>query len=202
MSALNRILVLLGASLLSNCGTWHPWQQTSNTWQREIDARVARIGYRNWIVITEASFPTHSRPGITQITVPVEIPDATDYVLRSLEKTEHLRPKIYLARELRAVENDFAPGIDHLRQRIGESLHGHDPTELDHNSLLTLLNDARRSFEITLIRTPTALPYSSVFMELQPGYWDPDSESRLRDRLEAQSGEPTTDRLQKLARPF
>jgi hypothetical protein len=60
--------------------------------------------------------------------------------------------------------------------------------------LLTLLQDANRSFDVLVIRTPTALPYSSVFLELQPGYWDVDSESRLRDRI-------SWERMQKIVRP-
>jgi hypothetical protein len=74
------------------------------------------------------------------------------------------------------------------------SLHGHEATELEQQSLLTLLQDANRSFDVLVIRTPTALPYSSVFLELQPGYWDVDSESRLRDRI-------SWERMQKIVRP-
>jgi hypothetical protein len=47
---------------------------------------------------------------------------------------------------------------------------------------------------VLVIRTISALPYSSVFLELQPGYWDSDSEQRLRQRIERE-------RMEKLARP-
>lgn len=173
----------------------------SSAWQQQVDHKLARLGYRNWVVVAEASFPAQSRPGVTQLAVPVDVPEATDYVLQSLERTENLRPRIYMARELAAVENDFAPGIDQLREKIQGSLHGHETTVLDQQSLITLLNDATRSFEITVIRTTSALPYSSVFMELQPGYWDADSESRLRERMQSRS-DFGSERLQKLARPF
>ena len=43
--------------------------------------------------------------------------------------------------------------------------------------------------------TNTAIPYSSVFMELQPGYWDADSEQHLREKIQR-------DRMNKLARPI
>jgi len=62
-------------------------------------------------------------------------------------------------------------------------------------ALLTLMQDAGRDFQVLVIRTPTALPYSSVFMELQPGYWDAESESRLRERIEQE-------RTNRLARPL
>lgn len=164
-------------------------------WKAAINRQVGQLGYRNWIVIAEASFPAHSRPGVRQISASVEIPEALDYVLGTLEQTETVRPQIYVPRELRSVENDFAPGIDEFRKQLSGSLHGHEPTELDQQSLLTLLEDANRSFDVLIIRTPTALPYSSVFLELRPGYWDVDSETRLRDRIERE-------RTQKMARPF
>ena len=168
---------------------------SENTWRAAVDSQTAQLGYRNWIVIAEASFPAHSRTGVRKVTAPVEVPEALDYVLQALERTENVRPQVYLARELRSVENDFAPGIDELRKRLQASLHGHEPAELEQQSLLTLLEDANRSFDVLVIRTETALPYSSVFLELKPGYWDADSESRLRDRIEQE-------RLQRLVRPF
>lgn len=168
--------------------------RSENAWRGAVDWQVAQLGYRNWIVIAEASFPAHSRTGVRQVTAPVEVPEALDYVLQSLEQTENVRPQVYLTRELRSVENDFAPGIDTLRGRIQSALHGHETTELDQQSLLTLVEDANRSFDVLVIRTQTALPYSSVFLELRPGYWDADSESRLRERIEKE-------RMQRLVRP-
>lgn len=156
------------------------------TWKDAVNRQVGQLGYRNWIIIAEASFPAHSRQGFRQVTADAEIPEAVDYVLNALEMTQHVRPQVYLPREQRSVENDFAPGIDEMRKKTKEALHGHETTELEQQSLLTLLEDASRSFDVLVIRTPTALPYSSVFLELQPGYWDADSETRLRDRINAE----------------
>jgi len=168
--------------------------RNDSTWQAAVQRQAGQLGYRNWIVIAEASFPAHNRPGIRQVNAPVGIPEALDYVLRTLEQSETVRPQIYVPRELRSVENDFAPGIDEFRKKLEVAMHGHETTELDQQSLLTLLQDANRSFDVLVIRTPTALPYSSVFLELQPGYWDVDSETRLRERIERE-------RMQKIVRP-
>lgn len=175
----------------SGCGV----VEAEPAWQTAVRQQTQQLGYRNWIVVTEASFPAHSRPGIKQVNASVEVPEAVDYVLQALELTEHVRPTVYLTRELRAVENDFAPGIDEFRERIRASLHGHEATELDQQSLLTLLEDANRSFDVLVVRTPTALPYTSVFLELQPGYWDAESEARLRERIQR-------DRMDRLSRPI
>lgn len=187
-----RVCLIFASVLLSGCGLF---RQGGNNWRDALAARTAQLGYRNWIVVAEASFPAHSRPGVRQINANEEIPAVVDEVLRTLEQTEHVTPRIYLAREMRVVENDYAPGIDDFRKQLQGAMHAHETTELEQQSLLTLMEDTTKSFEILVIRTTTALPYTSVFMELQPGYWNADSESRLREQLERQ-------RMEKLARPL
>jgi hypothetical protein len=177
-----RGLLALGVLLSSAGCAWV--DRSDDEWKQAVRQQAGRLGYRNWIIVAEASFPAHSRPGLRLVSAPVEIPEAVDFVIQSLENTENLRPHVYLTRELRAVENDYAPGIDMHRTRIRESLHGHDATELEQQSLITLVEDAVRSFDVLVIRTRSALPYSSVFIELHPGYWDTESELRLRERIE------------------
>ena len=156
--------------------------------------QTAQLGYRNWIVIAESSFPAHSRSGTRQVNTYQDIPVVLDEVLRTLERTEHVRPKVYVTRELAVVENDFAPGIDAYRKELETALHGYETTELEQDSLITLVQDAQKSFDVLVLRTTTALPYASVFLELQPGYWDGESEQRLRDRMRQRN-------VEKLARP-
>ena len=84
------------------------------------------------------------------------------------------------------MSNDSAPGIDELRERLQVSLHGFETTNLEQESLMTLLTDANRSFDVLIIRTTSALPYGSVFIELQPGYWDAEAEQQLRARMESE----------------
>ncbi len=175
--------------VLTTCGL-----TSKDGWKTAVEVQTAQLGYRNWIVIAEASFPAHSRPGTRQINAYEPIPVVLDEVLTTLEKTEHVRPTIYSTRELRSVENDFAPGIDEYRKVLDAALHGHEVIEMEQDSLLTLVQDAQKSFDVLVIRTTTALPYSSVFLELQPGYWDGESEQRLRADMQRR-------RMEKLASP-
>ena len=186
---LHRLIVFPVLLLLTTCGL-----TSKDGWKAAVEVQTAQLGYRNWIVIAEASFPAHSRPGTRQINAYEPIPVVLDEVLRTLERTEHVRPRIYTPRELRAVENDFAPGVDEYRKVLDGALHGHEVTELDQDSLITLVQDAQKSFDVLVIRTTTALPYSSVFLELQPGYWDRESEQRLRTDMQRS-------RMEKLASP-
>lgn len=179
-------LVNLGLCIVaSGCATG----EMGDDWKAMVDRQVNQLGYRNWIVISEASFPAHSRTGVRQVNATGEVPEVLDYVLDALESTQHVKPRVYLTRELRSVENDFAPGIDEMRKRIIDSSHGHEVTELDQESLITLLDSANQSYDVLVVRTPTALPYTSVFLELQPGYWDAESEDRLRERIRQEHSE-------------
>lgn len=152
-------------------------------WRRSVREQAALLGHRNWIVVAEASFPAHSRKGVTQLAVPAEIPVALDQVLQSLEAIEHVRPRVFLANELGHVGNEYAPGVGGYRAQLDFSLHGHEVTRVDQSTLMTLLEDAEKTFDVLVVRTETALPYSSVFIELQHGYWDSDSEQRLREKM-------------------
>jgi len=162
-------------------------------WPAELRSQLARIGERNWIVVTEASFPAHSRRGVRQTVSSQEIPATVEQVLGQLETTEHVRPRVFMARELRYVSNETAPGIDSLREQLKTAMHGHPVTEMENQSLLTLMEDARQTFEVLVIRTPTALPYSSVFIELRHGYWDPEAETQMRERMKTDTASATTD---------
>ncbi|MEP4077106.1 hypothetical protein [Haloferula sp.] len=185
----HRLILLPVVLLLSACAV-----TSKDGWKAAVEVQTAQLGYRNWIVVAEASFPAHNKPGTRQVNAYESIPVVLDEVLRILEKTEHVRPRIYTPREMRSVENDFAPGIDEHRRVLDGALHGHVVTELDQDSLLTLVQDAQKSFDVLVIRTTTALPYSSVFLELQPGYWDGESEQRLRSEMQRK-------RMEKLASP-
>ena len=179
------------SAALSGCvPTFH-----GSDWRGEANNQLGKLGYRNWILISEASLPAQNHNGIHQISATAEIPAVVDYVLRTMEQTENVRPRIYVTREMRSVENNFAPGMDAYRDALKKSLHGHETTELDQQALLALMEDANRSLDVLVIRTQTALPYSSIFMELQPGYWDGESEAHLRERIQRQ-------RMQKLAQPM
>jgi D-ribose pyranose/furanose isomerase RbsD len=163
----------------------------SGSWQDAVQRHVAQLGFRNWIVIAEASFPAYSRSGVHQVTAQSEIPEVLAHVLQTIDQTQHVKPNVYLTRELRSMNNDSAPGIDELKKKNDQFLAGMEVASLDQESLMSLIADANRSFDVLIIRTTSALPYSSVFLELQPGYWDAESEQQLRARIDRERGNKT-----------
>ena len=48
-----------------------------------------------------------------------------------------------------------------------------------------MLDRAGARFRVILIKTPMRIPYSSVFVELQCGYWNAQAENRLRAAIQS-----------------
>lgn len=188
MMFLRMFLVPLFALLGQGCASF----PASGSWQGAVQRQVSQLGFRNWIVIAEASFPAYSRSGVHQVTAQSEIPEVLAHVLQTIDQTQHVKPNVYLTRELRSMNNDSAPGIDELKKKNDQFLAGMEVASLDQESLMSLIADANRSFDVLIIRTTSALPYSSVFLELQPGYWDAESEQQLRARIDRERSNRTT----------
>jgi len=138
------------------------------------------LGFGNWIVVAEASFPVHSGRGVRTVTVDGEIPEVVDFIVDSYDVAENVTPTFSTARELPFVKNDNAPGVDEFRKQLKTSLHGHQVREMDYRSLNLLAQSSSKKYAILVIKTRTAIPYSNVFIELDTGYWDRESEDSLR----------------------
>jgi tRNA U34 5-carboxymethylaminomethyl modifying enzyme MnmG/GidA len=178
---ISRISTLFAAfTLLVSC------QQTTPTvpvWLSTVDQEVHKLGTFNWVIIAEPSFPALSRSGITTITTPVSTTEALDGVLQSIDSHSHVRPRIHLTREAGAVTEHDTPGINHYRARLKKVLNARETLTLTNNTLNLLITDARKNYRILVIKTTTSLPYTSVFLELESGYWDGVSETALRKRM-------------------
>jgi len=181
------LLAIVLAPVFSGCsgrGRAYKESRRSPSWARVIKQELQALGYRNWIVIGDAAFPLHSRPGVRTIFINDEIPIVLQEVLDELERVQNVSPRIYLARELAEIPNDRAPGIGQYRRRIEGALRGYPAREMEFRSLSLLLEDSANKFTVLVFKTSTALPYSGIFIELDSAYWDPESERDMRERLE------------------
>ena len=180
-------LCLFLISFLTGCSGMRKREsesRSSRSWTRAIKQELQTLGYRNWIVVGDAAFPLHSRPGVRTIFIDDKIPEVLQEVLDELERVQNVTPRIYLARELAEIPNDRAPGIGSYRRKIESALRGYPAREMEFRSLSLLLEDSANKFTVLVFKTSTALPYSGVFIELDSGYWDPESERDMRERLE------------------
>lgn len=170
-------LVALALFLISSCT---PLNQHGSAWERSIDKEVSELGAYNWIVITESAYPAPGRPYARSLITPQEIPNALNTVLQSIESSGHVKPRIYLTREAFQVTDDYAPGIKTYRKNITDVLNHRRSQQLSASSLESLLKGSKSGNRILIIKTQTALPYTSVYIELESGYWDAESETALR----------------------
>ena len=172
--------VIAGALVLGGCAS----KSEPSPWGAVLDSELRAMGYRNWIVVGDSAFPIHSRRGVRTLVIDGEIPEVLEGVLQSLENAQRVEPRIYAARELRHVPNDKAPGIEAHRKQLEKALHGHPAREMDYRAMSTILEDSSKSFAVLVLKTKTALPYSSVFIELDSAYWDGESEREMRLKIQ------------------
>jgi len=105
-----------------------------------------------------------------------------------LVKSRHIRPIVYTDKELEFVPEQDAVGMDAFRQLLNglfdKYLPNEKPTSILHEQIIHQLDDASKTFNILIIKTNMALPYSSVFFELRAGYWSDEAERALRDKIQ------------------
>ena len=53
-----------------------------------------------------------------------------------------------------------------------------------HEDIIKELDEAAELFNILILKTDLAIPYTSVFFRLECGYWDSKSEEDLRSTME------------------
>jgi hypothetical protein len=56
-----------------------------------------------------------------------------------------------------------------------------------HEELIAKLDEAAKTFRVFVLKTNLTLPYTSVFLELDCGYWDSRAEAELRKSMEEDS---------------
>lgn len=181
------IMVLSACALKETGGSSEQVPVEDSALQKKLRPDVRKMGGGNWLVIAEAAFPVQSKEGLKVIYLDEEIPDVVEAVELLIAETHHVKPRIYVTSEIAHVEYDYAPGVKHFRKKLKQVFQERETLKLDQEILLSLLKNSSKSYRILVVKTRTALPYSSVFMEMGSGYWSTESESALRDALDKKS---------------
>jgi hypothetical protein len=159
--------------------------QTEKTpaWTDTLSAYLPALGHRNWIVVADSAFPLQISPGIETIVTNEDHFAVLEKVFKMVDAAKHLRPKIWLDKELGFVTEDLAPGAAETRRRLDEALKGRGAAPVLHEELIARLDQAGKAFKIVMVKTTLAVPYTSVFLELDCGYWGPDAEAKMREKM-------------------
>lgn len=154
-------------------------------WRATLDERLPLLGHRNWIVVADAAYPWQTSAGIETIDTGSDHVAVVRGVLEAVAGSRHVRPVVHLDAELPLVAEAYAPGITACRQALAAALGGLATVSLPHEEIITRLDEAGRAFHILLLKTTLALPYTSVFVRLDCGYWSAEAEAALRAALAA-----------------
>jgi hypothetical protein len=169
------VLTAVIAAMLVGC--------ESTSWRRQFNKQLPVMGHRNFIVVADSAYPQQSNPGIETIFTGQGQLETVIEVLAAIEAAPHVRPVVYVDAELASVAEADAPGIGEYRKSLDKALAGMDVQRLGHEDIIRKLDASAELFNVLILKTDMVLPYTSVFIELDCGYWNPQAEQRLRKAL-------------------
>ena len=121
--------------------------------------------------------------GLLSQNLPTLHPDAhkpTQSSPLTIDSLGHIRPRIYLTREVDELSETYAPGIENHRANLSKYLNERTTQSLSARSLESLLRSSKNGNRVLVVKSQTSLPYTSIYIELESGYWDGESETALR----------------------
>jgi hypothetical protein len=178
--ALRILPVLLAVSVLAVPAGSAVMEGSNGGWQQKLAERIPLYGHRNWIVIADSAYPAQSRDGIETIVVNAPQVRVLQTVLSQLDASKHVRPIVYTDQELKFIPEAEAPGVSGYRETLAMLLKNRDSNVLPHEQIISKLDQTAQTFRVLIIKTNMAIPYTSVFLQLDCGYWSAESERKLR----------------------
>lgn len=155
-------------------------QDPESNWKRKLHCALRRFGHRNWIVVADSAYPEQSRAGIETVVADESQLAAVREVLDAIAAATHVRATVYLDQELEYVAEEDAPGALEYRKALSGLLAGAKTITLPHEQIIARLDATAQLFNVLIVKTNLAIPYTSVFFELDCGYWSAEAEGRLR----------------------
>lgn len=179
-----RATAATAAVLLAACQHHVPTEADNLEQTRSaIAPALQQLGARNWVVIADPTYPIPAGAGAVTVSVPSSTADTFREVLDQLELQASVTPRIWVCNELDAVPEERAPGVGEYRKSVNNLLSGRFCYRLDERIIAMQLAEAAKQYRVLYIKTNTRLPYSSIAIELDSGYWNSDDETEIRERL-------------------
>ena len=150
-------------------------------WKEKLAEMLPLLGHRNWILVVDKAYPLQSASGITTLYAAEPITKVLEHTLSAVRGADHIRPVIYMDRELSFIDEELCKGVNDLKQQYAAATEGLQVNSLLHDDIFPKLDAASKLFSVLAIKTDCLIPYSSIFIELDCGYWDAERENFLRD---------------------
>jgi hypothetical protein len=155
------------------------------TWRDRVAEAMPLLGHRNWILIVDSAYPLQSGTGIETIETNAGQLEVVRHVLSEIDRSIHVRPVILMDSELPLIPEDDAPGVSKYRTEVKDLLSSYSVETAPHDRLIANVEEAARHFNILVLKTNLAVPYTSVFIRLDCKYWSADAEKRMRAKMAA-----------------
>ena len=155
-------------------------QQVQSEWNVRLRAELPLLGHRNWIAVVDSAYPLQTSVGIETVDTGADHLEVVKAVLDQLAKARHVRPVILTDAELKLVPENDAKGVSAYREALASLLEKTEAQSLPHEEIISKLDEAGKTFHILVLKTRMTIPYTSVFIRLECGYWTEDAEKRLR----------------------
>lgn len=159
-------------------------QAMEENWKTEVEKTLKLFGHRNWIVIADSAYPEQSNPAIKTITIDESQLEAVEIISDLIEKAKHVDANIFIDKEMAFVPEKDAKGIASYRTNLNKVLEGKPVKTKLHEDIIRELDASAKLFNVLIIKTDLAIPYTSVFFQLECGYWNADAEKNMRQELE------------------
>ena len=91
-------------------------------WQSKINESMPLLGHRNWILIVDSAYPLQSSPGVETIETNASHSTSSATSLGAINSSIHVRPLLYMDKELPFVSDDDAPGASAYRTQVAQIL--------------------------------------------------------------------------------
>lgn len=158
----------------------------ASAWELRLRELLPLYGHRNWIVVADSAYPAQSRPGIETVFAGGDQVEAVSKIFNAITGSAHIRANIYLDEELASVPEHAAAGVLDYRGKL-ERLLGPGVRRLPHEQIIAKLDQAAQVFRILIVKTAMTIPYTTVFFELDCGYWSAENEQLLRKSIKSGS---------------
>lgn len=152
-------------------------------WNTQLVELLPLFGHRNWIVVADSAYPAQSSAGIDTIATGADQLAVVRHVFDVITAAAHVRANVYADRELAYVAETDAPGVESYRKDLTVALKGAQVQYLPHEEIIAKLDQSAKVFRVLILKTEMTIPYTSVFFELDCGYWNAAAEQRLRAAL-------------------
>ncbi len=152
-------------------------------WRTLVDEEMPVLGHRNWILIVDSAYPLQASAGVETVETDAPHMEVLRYVLGAMDRSIHLRPDIFLDKELAFVPEEDASGMSAFRREIDAVLRNYGVESVPHEQLIGKVDEAGKTMHVLVLKSRSALPYTSVFIRLNCKYWGDDAEKRMRARM-------------------